>query len=454
MIVIRNFHLAVTTRALLMAANSLLLAFAGLRLHLEISATLLLAVLVAQVWDLIRYVERSNREVASFLAAIRQDDFSQSYPTDGRGGSHDALRRQMTTVVDVFRRVRSEREESFHYLRTLVRHVEIGLIVVADDGSVELINPAAKRLLGVGAARHIREVERHSSELAAAISEIPPRGRSLLKLDRDTGTAELTLAATEVRIGGRSLKLISLHDIARELDERELEAWQQQAQVLNHEIANSIGPIASLATTARGLLHDLESEPGGDIRPRLESDPLSDLHEIVGVIVRRSQGLVRFTEEYRRLTRLPRPRIREVRLRRLLDGVKQLLLARPEIGSLRVTIGVDPPELELMADGELVEQALLNIGLNAVQALQGQEDGTIELRAGLGEGGRIVIRVADNGPGISEAALGKVFVPFFSTKAEGSGIGLSLARRIVKMHGGDIRVDAAPGERTVFSLRF
>jgi nitrogen fixation/metabolism regulation signal transduction histidine kinase len=437
-----------------MAANSLLIALAGLRLHLEISATLLLAVLAAQIWDLIRYVERSNREVASFLAAIRQDDFSQSYPADGRGGAHDALRRQMTEVVTVFRRVRSEREESFHYLRTLVRHVEIGLIVVADDGGVALLNPAAKRLLGVGAARHLREIEPHSAELATAIGEIPPGGRSLLKLDRDTGTAELTLAATNVRIGERSLKLISLHDIARELDERELEAWQQQAQVLNHEIANSIGPIASLATTARDLLHDLESEPGGDVRPRLESGPLSDLHEIVGAIARRSQGLVRFTEEYRRLTRLPRPRIREVRLRALLDGVKQLLLARPEIRSLRVTTGVDPPELELMADGELVEQALLNIGLNAVQALQGQEDGTIELRAGLGEGGRIVIRVADNGPGISEAALEKIFVPFFSTKAEGSGIGLSLARRIVKMHGGDIRVDAAPGERTVFSLRF
>jgi signal transduction histidine kinase len=451
---IRNFHVAVTVRVLLLAVSILLVVYLGLQLQLWINATLLLIVVAVQVWELIRYVERSNRDVARFLVGIRQDDFTQSFRANGRGGSHDELRRGMAEVIDVFRRVRSEREESFHYLSTVVQHVEIGLIAVAEDGAVELINPAAKRCLGVGQARHIRDIERHSAELAAAIGEIRPGGRLLLKMDRSTGTAELTLAATNVRIGDRSLKLISVHDIARELDERELEAWQQLAQILNHEIANSIAPIASLATTARDLLHDVESKQAADTGYRLDAGSFADLEEIVGTIAKRSQGLVRFTEEYRRLARLPHPRIRAVPLQGLLDRVKQLLLARPESGSLSVTSSVSPPELELMADAELLEQALLNIGLNAVQALQNQDDGAIELCARLGDGGRTVIQVSDNGPGISETALEKIFVPFFSTKEEGSGIGLSLARRIVKMHGGDIRVVASPGERTVFTLRF
>jgi nitrogen fixation/metabolism regulation signal transduction histidine kinase len=450
----KRFHFAVTIRALLMAVNCLLIAFVGLRLHLVINAVMLSMLLAAQVWELIRYVERSNRDVARFLTGLRQDDLSQSFRDDDRGGSHGELRRELAEAIALFRKTRSEREEDFHYLSTAIKHVEIGLIAVTDEGDVELVNPAARRCLGIGAARHVREIARQSPEMAAAIENIRPGARSLLKLDRTAGIAELALAATKVRIGARSLKLISLHDIARELDKRELEAWQQLARILSHEIANSIAPIASLATTARDQLLDLETNRSDDADYRLNAESFADLNEMIATIAKRSEGLVRFIEEYRRLTRLPPPRIRVVGLQELLERVRKLLLARPDIGSSVVKADVIPPTLELMADGELVEQALLNIGINALQALHDQDEGTIELTARLGDGGRTLIRVSDNGPGISEAALSKVFVPFFSTRSEGSGIGLSLARQIVTMHGGDIGVVSPPGGRTTFTLRF
>jgi len=449
----RSFRLAVAARTLLLVATCLLIVFAAAVLHLKITTVLLMVVLAIQVRDLIHYVERSNRDVTRFLTCVRQDDFTATFVDDGRGGSHAELRRELAEVLAAFRRIRAEREESFHYLNTIVQHIEVGLLAVTDDDVIELINPAARRLLGTGSVRALRDLERRSPGLAAAVSELRPGERSLLRLGRDLDGAELVMAATQLRIGSRSLKLISLHDIAQELDERELEAWQQMARVLSHEIANSIAPIASLAATARELLDELGVRDEGGDGDVPDTGPAADLVEVVDTIAQRSRGLVHFVDEYRRLTRLPTPKFRTVRLDGLLERVARLLMARPDAAGVRVSSRVQPDGLELTADPELVEQALLNIGINALQALQDHEGGRVEINAELGRGGRTVIRVSDNGPGISEGALGKIFVPFFTTKEGGSGIGLNLARQAIRLHGGDIGVGAGEGE-TTFTLRF
>lgn len=450
----RHFHIAVVTRAILLAATCLLLVYVTAHLHLKITAVLVAALLAIQVWGLIHYVEKSNRDVSRFLTGIQQDDFSQSFPDDGRNGSHRELQRALNEVTAEFRRVRAEREESFRYLNTIVTHIETGLVAVAKDGQVELINPAARRLLGMESVRSIGDLKRRSEPLAAAIESLRPGERSLLRLESDGGATELSLAATEVRIGGRGLKLIAAYDIARELDARELEAWGQLSKVLSHEIANSITPIASLAATATDLLSNVETGRAAGDNYSVNAATFGDLTEVVGTISQRSQGLVRFIEAYRRLTHLPPPSFRIVRLSDLLTRVKQLLLARPDAGSIRIECSVDPAGLELSADSDLVEQALINIGINSIEALRDRDDGVIELCARLGERGRVMIQVSDNGPGISQTAAEKVFVPFFSTKAGGSGIGLSLARQIARLHGGDITVASSPGGRTVFTLRF
>jgi nitrogen fixation/metabolism regulation signal transduction histidine kinase len=437
-----------------MAVNCLVLVYFAAHQRMGMVSVLLGVALMYQVWDLIRYVSRTNRDVSRILTSVTQDDLSQTYPDDGRGGSHRELRQALSRVLDEFRRVRVEREESFRYLNTIVTHIDTGLIAVADNDEVRLINPAAKRLLGLDSARNLQDLESVAKSLPGTIAELSPGQRALLHFDRSERASQLSFAATQVKIGQNVLKLIAVHDIARELDERELEAWQQLARVLSHEITNSITPIASLATTARDMIKAAGEQRTADNTCTLDVRTFDDLDQVVETIAARSQGLVRFIESYRQLAQLPAPEFRTVRLSDLLMRVKQLLAARPDADAIRFDCVVEPETLELSADIDLLEQALINVGVNAIDALAGRNDGLVELSARLGARGKIIVQVADNGAGITYSALEKIFVPFFSTKSDGSGIGLSLARQIVRFHGGDIGVTSSPDERTVFTLRF
>lgn len=452
--VFRQFFVAVATRTILMAVNCLGLVYFAAYQRMVMVSVLLAVTLMYQVWDLVRYANRTNRDVSRFLLGVEQDDFSQSFFDEGRGGSHRELRRALARVQDEFQRVRVEREESFRYLNTIVTHIDTGLIAVAENGDVRLINPAAKRLLGLDSARTLQDLERVSESLPGAIADLAPGQRTLLRFDRSERAAQLSFAATQVKIGQNVLKLVAVHDIARELDERELEAWQQLARVLSHEITNSITPIASLATIAGDLTKTAKGSKTADNTYTLDGRTFDDLEQVIATIGARSQGLVRFVESYRQLARLPAPEFQTIRLSDLLARVKQLLAARPDAGAVRIECVVEPETLELHADADLLEQALINIGINAMEAIAGRDGGRVELSAHLEARGRIVVQVADNGAGISQSALEKIFVPFFSTKSDGSGIGLNLARQIVRFHGGDIGVTSSPDERTVFTLRF
>jgi nitrogen fixation/metabolism regulation signal transduction histidine kinase len=451
--VFRNFHVSVLARVALLTGTCLALVYAAVVAKLGFSTVVVALVLSYQVWALIRYVEKCTRDVTRLLTSIRQDDFSQSFPDDGRGGSHRALHRAMRDVLLEFNNVRAGREASYRYLNTIVMHVETGLIGVNTDSEITLINPAAKRLLDTGPVHKLQDLARTRRPVADAIDGLEPGGRSLVRFVRDGKTRHVSLAATEIKLADGVVKIVSLHDIGRELDDRELETWRRMGRVLSHEIINSVTPIASLATST----HEMLGSAGRDVASgsyTIGPDAFEDLERIVETIATRSEGLVRFVEDYRRLTRLPAPDRRLIRLSDLISRVEQLLLARPDAGSIRIETTVEPPSLELMADADLVEQTLINIGANAMQALDGRDDGLVEIEGRLGERGAVVIEVADNGPGIDESAIGRVFAPFFTTKTGGTGIGLSLARQIMRLHEGDIGVTSSPGERTVFALRF
>ena len=304
---------------------------------------------------------------------------------------------------------------------------------------MSLINNAAKRLLGVPRLGGIADLDRVSPGLAASLKNLGPRGRDLVRF----GETQLALHASVFRTGDREHTLVALQDIGPDLDEKETEAWQNLIRVLTHEIMNSITPIASLAATADGMLKEgsFDGETAGDIRTA------------VGTIQRRSEGLLQFVETYRGLTRVPAPSFEIVPVAGLFARVEQLLGPQFAESGVELHTRVDPPGLELTADPGQVEQVLINLLSNAREATEGGDRGRVDLSAHLARG-KVVVEVADNGPGIVEEALGKLFIPFFTTKQNGSGIGLSLCRQIMRLHRGSISVRSQPGERTVFSLRF
>ena len=406
------------------------------------------ALTLAQGPGLIRFVERPARDLLRFLEGVRNDDLSAGFGSEGQGPLIDALHGAFTEVSEAFRRVRSEREEQAHYLQTVVRHIGVALLAFRDDGEVALSNEAAGRLLGLHRPRALAAVEARHPALARALREARAGGRALVEVERDGQPLTLVVHATRFQIGGAFYTLASLQDIRPELEEKEIEAWQQLTRVLTHEIMNSVTPIASLAATASGLLSD------GDGAPSAEG-----VAEALRVIERRCDGLVHFVEAYRSLTRLPQPQFRIVRAADLLGGVCALLRATAAERAVDLRLEVEPAGLELVADPELFEQALVNVVLNAIQAAEGRPDARVRLRARTGPFGRPVVEVMDNGPGLLPEVRERIFIPFFSTKPGGSGIGLSLARQITRLHGGSLTVhstgDVSRGDvETTFAFRF
>jgi two-component system nitrogen regulation sensor histidine kinase NtrY len=444
--VYRKFRFVVALRVAALVVLIGLLFLSLFRLKLPAAAILLGLLIVAQVVGLFKAVDRTNRDLARFFDSVRFDDFSQTFRGKSPGRSFRELHAALARVIEAFRAARAENEEQALYLQTVVQHIGIGLLVFQADGGVELINNAALRLFKVRQLKNVRDLQETHPALAGALTGLEPRDRRLVRVDDDEQPLQLLLHAAEFKQRGRDLTLVSIQDIRGELEEREIEAWQMLIRVLTHEIMNSMTPISSLATTVQ----DLIGADGGGVGP----ESLGDIRQGLQTIQRRSEGLLRFVDGYRNLARVPKPDLKFFAAGDLFAQVGQLMRTRLDECGVRLDTLSSPARLEVLADPHLLEQVLINLVLNACEALRGRPDARIELTAVLDERGRPLIQVRDNGPGIPAENLDKVFVPFFSTKEDGSGIGLSLSRQIMRLHGGSISAASRPGRETVFTLRF
>lgn len=455
--IFKHFRVQCTLRVLILGASIGVVAFLLMRTTHVVTALLLVGLIGYQIYALIHYVEQTNRELSRFFHAVEQVDFSQTFTLDnGTGPSFEALKRSLNDVLDAFRRTRAEKEAHLHYVQTVVQHVGSGLIVFQPDGEVVLINTAAKRLLRLPQLHHIQALEALSPTLVETLQHLPPGKRALVKIEDAQEPLQLAIHATAFRLQEQAYTLVSLQNIQDELDEKEAEAWQNLMRVLTHEIMNSITPIASLASTAHGLLRRQEPVSYGVEADyvRLDAETQQDLLDAVYTMQKRSEGLLHFVEAYRRLSRIPTPRFQLVAVTDVFTRLEQLLRSQFQTADIAFHTEVEPEGMEVTADPELMEQVLINLLGNAIESLQGQADGQVTLSARLDGTGRVEIRVHDNGPGIVSEALGKIFIPFFTTKPEGSGIGLSLSRQVMRLHHGTIRVQSQPGLETVFTLTF
>jgi two-component system nitrogen regulation sensor histidine kinase NtrY len=334
----------------------------------------------------------------------------------------------------------------------VVQHIGIGLIAFQPNGDVELINTAAKRLLRTAQLKNIKSLQSLSKHLVETLFELKPRERALVKVEDENELLHLALYATEFKLRGQKYSLVSIQNIHSELEEREIEAWQKLIRVLTHEIMNSITPIASLASTINDLIKDSYSvQASGE---KIDSESFNDIHHASQTIQKRSQGLLHFVDAYRNLTLVQKPNFQIFLIRELFSRVEKLMQASIKDKGIRFESRIDPQSLELTADPELIEQVLINLLLNSLHAVNRCKEAKINLEASLDGRGRIMIQVKDNGPGIPKENMEKIFIPFFSTKEGGSGIGLSLSRQIMRLHHGSIAVHSESNAETIFTLRF
>ena len=415
-----------------------------------VTITLLLAAACGEIVALVRFATQSSRELARFLDALAVDDLSQSFGRLTADGAHSELGTAMERVLARLRAGRSERDEQAQYLQTLVNHVPVALLSIDEHGAVKLLNMAARRLFE-SSLSHRGQLSRYGESFAVGMENLAPGGTAILRLERSSGTLLLKAAATEIAARGTRRRLVSLQNIENEMSAQELEAWQTVIRVMAHEVMNSLTPVSSLTATAHGLVRDaLAQLPPDD--PRAAT--LADARDALEAASRRSEGLLHFVRGHRRLTKPLAARMEVLPVQRLFARIQRLLASDLADRDIRMVTRVEPETLELAMDAELLDQALINLVRNALEALRDTPGGHITLSALREPDGRTAISVSDNGPGIPPEQRERVFVPFFTTKRQGSGIGLTLVRQIAAAHGASVDVSESPGGGASVRLRF
>ena len=450
--VFNRFRIAIIIRISLLLLSGLALMLLLQNQSFPFTTGLMILLFVFQVIDLIKYVERTNRKLISFLESINYNDFTITFSDNKLGASFKDLNDAFNNVMAEFRRSRAEKEEHFNYLQTIVQHISIGIIVFVPTGKVVLTNAALFKLLSLTSLRSLKELRHVNKDLPETLQNLKAGEKTLLKLFLDDNVSQLSVFATEFKMHNEAYTLVSIQDISSELEEKEIESWQKLIRVLTHEIMNSITPISSLAQTVREIMLE-EDQKRATLRP-LAQDDLDNIANALETIQRRSQGLLNFVELYRNLTRIPRPNFRYVSVKELVLRVNQLMLPRFEKEDVQFHLVVNPEQLMLTADPDLIEQVLINLLLNACDAVKDNKASWIKLEAIATVNGRVSIEIKDNGSGITPDLLDKIFMPFFTSKREGSGIGLSLSRQIMHLHKGTISVKSHPDNGATFTLIF
>lgn len=411
--------------------------------------SVLLVWVIFQLTFTIRYSEGSIKKVRTFLDNIKQDKYSQNYPVKFDGTEIDDLHIEFNAILAKLKEYQAEKEANYQYFRSVFKHLPIGLISYRETGDIQLVNTAAKRILGMEELSTISQIKSINLELHLAIQQLRTGGSELITIAHPDGIMQLSVYVIELMMRGEKFKLVSLQNIQSELEEKEMEAWQNLVKILTHEIMNSIAPISSLAGTLKGELEDKI-----DQNIPLDTSELEDYLLGLTTIEKRGQGLISFVSEFRSLANIPNPKFIRIELSELFSQLEILFQNQLETHTVAIQREINPPNLILFGDLHLIEQVLINLLQNAIQAVEDTPIKKIILKAFIDESGKIILEVTDTGKGIEEEALSKIFIPFFTTKSKGSGIGLSLSKQIMRRHKGNIQVRSQIGEGSIFKLIF
>ena len=444
-----DYKVGLLGRIAFLAASLFLLSNAIIASWGVFMISLLLVLVVFQIIYLLRYSEGSFKKVRVFLDNIKQDKYSQLYPVKFDGTETDDLHIEFNAILAKLKEDQAEKEANYQYFRSVFKHLSIGLITFGEDGSIQIANTAAKRILDVEELKNIGEIEKINKELHLAINDLRTGGSELIKIAHPDGIMQISVYVIELLMRGEKFKLVSLQNIQSELEEKEMEAWQNLVKILTHEIMNSIAPISSLAGTIQG-----EIESKIDNVEQISPQDMEDYLMGISTIEKRSQGLISFVSDFRSLAHITAPKFSSIAIAKLFHQLEVLLQNQLENFQIELIKEINPKELILFGDQTQIEQVLINLTQNAIQAVEDSKVKRIILRAFIDEAGKIILEVADTGKGIEEEALSKIFIPFFTTKSKGSGIGLSLSKQIMRRHKGNIQVRSTQGEGTTFKLIF
>ena len=408
-------------------------------------------IIIIVVVNLVTYLNSTNRKISYFLDSVQNEDSTLSFPVNITDKPIREIYLGLNKVNKQVQQLKIESRQQEQYFQTLLEHVGTGIVTFNTKGLVHHANSAAKKMLGVNILTHLNQLEKVDRNLFQAIRNIKPFDQKLVSVLSESGSIQLSIKATAFKTKDDELILLAVQDIRNELDEKELESWMKLIRVLMHEIMNSIAPITSLSESLCQFFM-IDGRPA--LPEEVTESTIQNTLRGLSVIKEQGNGLMLFVESYRKLTRLPKPDKKIFLVEELTSRIKVLYTSLENSEKINLTVTVNPEEMELLADENLISQVLINLTKNALQANEKNPEGKIQVIAGINSEHRCEIRVVDNGPGIPDEILEQIFVPFFTTRENGSGIGLSLSRQIMRLHGGRLQVRSVLGKETVFSLIF
>jgi two-component system nitrogen regulation sensor histidine kinase NtrY len=412
---------------------------------------LVLVLVVFSLVDFYNFHRKAQREVEQFVESIHYRDFSRYFDVKEAPVELQSLRQGFNEINSTFKLISRERETQFQYLQKILELVNTGILSYENkSGEIGWMNEAIKTMLGVPYLKSISSLERRDPLLYHEILNLRPGDSKIVSLTREKSVFKTLLAATAFQTDGRVYKLIAFQDVNEALDETEAKAWQRLLSVMTHEIMNSVAPISSLAET---MLFRLR-ETSRMLQGQGQDGALEDLELGIGTIRRRSEGLLKFAETYRSLNKITTLNLKKVYARDLFENLHVLMEPTLEQKHIELEIIMLDPDISLEADSALIEQVLINLLVNAIDAVKERPEPTITLSATMGPNGKAIIKVGDNGMGMSPEVMDNIFIPFFSTKKTGSGIGLSLCKQILLLHKGNIQVSSMEGVGSSFMLHF
>jgi two-component system nitrogen regulation sensor histidine kinase NtrY len=413
------------------------------------ATTILLGLLLVYItYNLFYYVNRTNRELANFLIYLKENDTSLAIKSENLDKTFKGLRQSFRKITDELKKTRIEREIKQRYIETVFEHVGIGLISFDEQGRIERINKAAKKLLNITHASNISELDKVQYGLAEKLKNQLPGLQSLIKININNEILQIAINSTVTVIEDKRIKIISLQDIRNELEEKELDSWKKLISTLTHEIMNSITPITTLTVAIkRCFMQD------GNIKSpeNISAENIKDAIDSTNIIEERSKGLISFVDNYRSITKLPVPSIARISVSQLFGELEMLFKDTFELNKISFVKEIIPDNLKITADKKLMEQVLINLVTNSLDAMKNYNKGLIIFRA-FEENDKVNIQIVDNGPGIPDSIIENIFTPFYTTKEKGTGIGLSISRQIIRMHKGKISVRSLPNKETVVTI--
>ncbi len=446
----RDFYVQLIFRVTLIALTAIGMAFAFVE-NLYLAFILAICLFLLQVYLLITYINSTNRKIAYFFNAIRNEDFTLRFPERVSIKSFKQLNQSLNRVNGLIQEVHLKLQTQEQYYQEILKQANIGILTFNDKGHILFANPTVEKLFNHRPLNHIKQLSQIDDKLYEIFKNLKPFDQKLIELTNERDKIQLALKSTAITIDKQALLLVVVQDIHKELDEKETDSWVRLIRVLTHEIMNTVAPITSISES---ILKYFKKEDQLIPIEELPQEHIVNAAKGMEVIQEQGNDLISFVQSYRSFLSVPAPDRKIVLADKILSRVKVLMTQNEKFDNISFEISVSHENLEVYVDEKQIAQVLLNLSKNALQSVGTQKGGAIKLNAGVSKDGKKYIEVWDNGPGISQELIDQIFVPFFTTKSSGTGIGLSLSKQILRLHGGNLIVHSEMNKETTFTLIF